>query len=651
VSVCGKYAAYLRLYNPACVYLAKKSDICLQLAEHVEFLEVFLLRGSGVDSLCCLLQVFGVKRLKSVGFWFCKVDCVQMWRRIFSSLSQTNHQKGCSLTDLAKNLNATATTKVLTRKSDKSYMNQICNQLDYKKDLNTTSKETPEVHASDITTENLHVNCGSFESSDELDIYEFTNSYDNCHLLQPCRGESGIELSRSCDLSLSQSGSREITADISSDLYDEVFGCWNCRQSCAMPKELCVLNETQHTDSTLEQYQIMINSEKLQTPLTSLSNLECPLVHFELIAFPLHPDILELFLNSLEHWLNLESLSFEDNGLGLLFLHTTLSQKFVDALFFLCRKGQLQSLKINNDLVGNDVANSLIEKLVGSFCDNCDQDSKSLVKLKFSSYQASTAFAACLGKAIRDVCTMPCESRSHSHTAEFPESSLATESKEEIRGLLQAAFTKQSCSFCERCHHSYTNNCDVDRRKTTASTSAFDPSVTVKILESVSSKCDSSTNSKDRTVGDCNINQACKCNAVLHVSGNNDSDIEKPKAKCARSTFCDKSMCEHTLKERNEPGLPMTSSKDMPVVHSSEDSSQNSSSFTAWDVRSAFVGIQELRLTCPIWDRGASLIADGLRANSSLHSLSLANCDIATAGLADIFQALSGESLISFEGW
>jgi len=138
VSVCGKHAAYLRIYNPACIYLANKSDICPQLAEYVEFLEVFLLRDSGVDSLCCLLQVFGVKRLKSVGFWFCKVDCVQMWRKIFSSLSQINHQKGYSLTDFAKNLNATETTKALTRKSDKSYMNQICNQLDYKKDLKGT---------------------------------------------------------------------------------------------------------------------------------------------------------------------------------------------------------------------------------------------------------------------------------------------------------------------------------------------------------------------------------------------------------------------------------------------------------------------------------------------------------------------------------
>jgi len=236
----------------------------------------------------------------------------------------------------------------------------------------------------------------------------------------------------------------------------------------------------------------------------------------------------------------------------------------------------------------------------------------SLVKLKFSSYQASTAFAACLGRAIRDICTMSCESRSHSHTAEFPESSLTSESKEEFGGLLQAAFTEQSCSFCERCHLSCTNNCNVDRRKTTASTSAFDPSATVKTSESVSSKCDSSTNNKDPTLANCNINQVGKCNAVLHVSGNNDCDIEKPKAKCTRSAFYDKSMCEHSIKARNEPGLPMTSSKDMPVVHSSEDLSQSQSSATSWDVRSAFVGIQELRLTCPIWDRGASLIADGL---------------------------------------
>ncbi|KAJ7382668.1 inflammatory response [Desmophyllum pertusum] len=55
-----------------------------------------------------------------------------------------------------------------------------------------------------------------------------------------------------------------------------------------------------------------------------------------------------------------------------------------------------------------------------------------------------------------------------------------------------------------------------------------------------------------------------------------------------------------------------------------------------------FVGIQVLQLGCAVGDRGASFIADGLRRNSTLRSLSLANCEISPVGLADIFQALSG---------
>ena len=144
----------------------------------------------------------------------------------------------------------------------------------------------------------------------------------------------------------------------------------------------------------------MHDSEKLQTPLTSLSNLECPLVHFELNTFVLHPDILELFLNSLDHWLNLESLTFKNNGLGLSLWHPTMSQNFVDALFFLCNKGQLQSLKLSNyDLHSyvrdDDFAHFLIEKLVGSFCVNCDQNSKSLshLKLKFSFFNKKAQWA------------------------------------------------------------------------------------------------------------------------------------------------------------------------------------------------------------------------------------------------------------------
>ena len=59
-----------------------------------------------------------------------------------------------------------------------------------------------------------------------------------------------------------------------------------------------------------------------------------------------------------------------------------------------------------------------------------------------------------------------------------------------------------------------------------------------------------------------------------------------------------------------------------------------------------FVGIQELRLTCPVGDRGASLISDGLQSNSSLLSLSLVNnLNISTAGLGDIFHAITGRTI------
>ena len=56
-----------------------------------------------------------------------------------------------------------------------------------------------------------------------------------------------------------------------------------------------------------------------------------------------------------------------------------------------------------------------------------------------------------------------------------------------------------------------------------------------------------------------------------------------------------------------------------------------------------FVGIQVLQMSCMVGNKGASSIAEGLRRNSTLRCLSLAGCDINTAGLAQIFHALSGE--------
>ena len=70
--------------------MAENWDICQQLAEYIEILEVFILNG--VDPLCHL-QVLSSKRLKSVGFCFCKVSSIQMWDKIIDSLSKGSYQK------------------------------------------------------------------------------------------------------------------------------------------------------------------------------------------------------------------------------------------------------------------------------------------------------------------------------------------------------------------------------------------------------------------------------------------------------------------------------------------------------------------------------------------------------------------------------
>ena len=101
ISACARYAAYLRLYNPSIIYLAKNWDIVEQLAECVEFLEIFMLRNNGVEPLCHLLQVFISKRLKSIGFCFCKVNSVELWSKIFCSLLPLQ-ENGCNITDIEK---------------------------------------------------------------------------------------------------------------------------------------------------------------------------------------------------------------------------------------------------------------------------------------------------------------------------------------------------------------------------------------------------------------------------------------------------------------------------------------------------------------------------------------------------------------------
>ena len=81
--------------------MAKNWDIVEQLAECVEFLEIFMLRNNGVEPLCHLLQVFISKRLKSIGFCFCKVNSVELWSKIYCSLLPLQ-ENGCNITDIGK---------------------------------------------------------------------------------------------------------------------------------------------------------------------------------------------------------------------------------------------------------------------------------------------------------------------------------------------------------------------------------------------------------------------------------------------------------------------------------------------------------------------------------------------------------------------
>ena len=613
------------------MYLTRNWEICLQLAEYIEFLEVFHLRDNGVDSLCCLLQKFASKRLKSVGFWFCKVNSVQMWRSIISSLSPINHQPNVRLTDLKKNTTAiTHTADKLAKKSDKSDLNLACKlQLDQKQSRVASSKETVQVDDG----EDEHLHNFSDQDIDELDIYEFSDESHN--------GTNFVS-NRGCDVCLCQS---EMSGTITSDLYDEVFGRCNCGLlSSEVSKELSAITEhQQREDLTSVQCQITPDSAELQlSPFTSLSNVVYPLVHFELVGFWLHHDVLDLFLNSLHHCLNLESLILEDNGLGFMSMHLALSQKFIDSLFFLCTKGSLQSLRITNNLVNDDAAAFLIEKLVASFCRNCNKNPKSLTKLEFSSCQVSTAFSASLGRVIRDVCT--CAFWNQFCRAEVLESAAITsESRTDTKVVGQSGCTERSCT-CEGFGVPSKNDFSVDNSKTNINN--FSSS---EILESTSSKSANVSGCTNSTV--CAQAEYCKtkreCQTAFNMLSNGNCYTEGKKTQSTKTAFGDsrKRVWDNTKRDGNNPNSIVADCEEMSVVReSSEGLSQRPLLFNGCDTGHSIIGIQELHLSCPIWDQGASLIADGLQRNSSLHSLSLVNCDISTAGLADIFQALSGES-------
>ena len=186
-----------------------------------------------------------------------------------------------------------------------------------------------------------------------------------------------------------------------------MFSCCNHGQDCKeVPRELLQVNDSQQdTDKSSDHCQVIPIATKPTKPLSlfhSLSNVGCSLVHFELTAFWLHQDLLELFVNSLKCWTNLKSLTLEDNGLS--FQPLSLSQKLMDTLYLLCTQGELRCLKITNNLVSDSITKFLVEKLVASFCCECNQESKSLTKFKLSSFQVSEAFCAHLRTAIKDVC-------------------------------------------------------------------------------------------------------------------------------------------------------------------------------------------------------------------------------------------------------
>ena len=580
ISVCARYAAYLRLYNPSIIYLAKNWDIVQQLAECVEFLEIFLLRNNGVEPLCHLLQAFISKGLKSIGFCFCKVNSVELWSKIYCSLLPVQ-ENGCSITDFDK-------------------------------------KEAVPVEDNDNPRQSLPgkvinegENCPSPQSAmDDVNIYEFTdNDLSGLAKRDTYRKFPESCLSCACTGCFPQLDTSESSASPSSDLFDAVFGCCNhaggheCKN---VPRELLQVNDSQQdTDSTPNHYCQV--SPKPMKPLSLVhsfsSNVSCSLVHFELTAFWLHQDLLELFVNSLKCWTNLKSLTLEDNGLS--FQPLRISQKLMDTLYLLCTQGELCCLKITNNLVSDSITKFLAEKLVGSFCCKCKQESKSLTKFKLSSFQISEAFCAHLRTAIKDVCFCSPKNleTSSTHKSETTDSEDSIES--ECMDLVISLGSKRKTKF----------------------------QVPVKNKRFTLHNGSCVNNEADNCQEDCSIRETCSCHESFNEPGNGDLNFINRNDNCTKTAF-----------DQNYPGSfeaasNMANFTEIPALDSSEIIQFNGCN------SKEFVGIQELRLTCPVGDRGASLISDGLQSNSSLLYLSLVNCNIATAGLGDIFNAITGTTI------
>ena len=141
-------------------------------------------------------------------------------------------------------------------------------------------------------------------------------------------------------------------------------------------------------------------------------------------------------------------------------------------------------------------------------------------------------------------------------------------------------------------------------------------------------------NEADNCQEDCSIRETCSRHESFNEPGNGDLNFINRNDNCTKTAF-----------DQNYPGSfeaasNMANLTEIPALDSSRIMQFNGCS------SKEFVGIQELRLTCPIGDRGASLISDGLQSNNSLLSLSLVNCNISTAGLGDIFNAITGMTIL-----
>lgn len=582
VSVCGRYATYLRLYNSACVLLAENLDIFLRLAEHIEFLEVFLLRDNGVSPLCHLLQVLTTKRLKSVGFCFCKVSDVQMWSRIIHSLSKRSQEKYgvIDINAKAENIIActpaqtttgTCTCDVLTQGGNATsydFGKQTCNQLNHEQDRESTSSESSVAQADENVTCNE-----SLQGMDDFDIYEFTDSSAVSNTEQSV---TTLSSTYHCTTHVRRSDTKEISGNViqSLDLYDEVFG----HSTGDATKELSPCPIMRLPEETSEQCRFSPEASKLET---SFFNLSSSLVHFELVGFWLLPDVLSLFVHTLKGWLTLESLILDDNALS--FVSIMPGCEFIDTLSFLCANGRLQFLQMTNNPVNDEFAKLFFEKVVSAFCLKCNDcnNTRSLTKLKFSSNHVSPVFSEYLGRAIRDVCACKLSNQS---TAEMSESiPCVTDCKD----CTQAGCGKQKCS---------------------------------RVLD----HCVTCESDKNLPLGSWKTNSATKEKVSFdHMSDNTQEVQDKTKINAKQqSRINQKEMADESGEESSQGKKPLPFTRDNSNV---------------------FVGIQVLQLGCAVGDRGASFIADGLRRNSTLRSLSLANCEISPVGLADIFQALSGE--------